>query len=185
MDSVAYGVISGLNRVVSSDSDVKLIQTNAAINPGNSGGALVNTKGELVGITSSKIVSEEFEGMGFAIPSNTVSKICKNIIDKQNDPEPYIGITVSEKYTASVLKYYGYPSGAVVLSVAEGSPADNAGIAKGDIVTEFAGKTVSEYSQLEEFVNSCEPGKKVNVKIYRSGRYYTTDITIGSNNAVS
>lgn len=185
MDSVAYGVISGLNRVVSSDSDVKLIQTNAAINPGNSGGALVNTKGELVGITSSKIVSEEFEGMGFAIPSNTVSKICKNIIDKQNDPEPYIGITVSEKYTASVLKYYGYPSGAVVLSVAEGSPADNAGIAKGDIVTEFAGKTVSEYSQLEEFVNSCEPGKKVNVKIYRSGRYYTTDITVGSNNAVS
>ena len=68
--------------------------------------------------------------------------------------------------------------------MAEGSPADNAGIAKGDIVTEFAGKTVSEYSQLEEFVNSCEPGKKVNVKIYRSGRYYTTDITVGSNNAV-
>ena len=88
MDSVTYGVISGLNRVVSSDSDVKLIQTDAAINPGNSGGALVNTKGQLVGINSSKIVSEEFEGMGFAIPSNTVAEICKNIIEKQNDPEP-------------------------------------------------------------------------------------------------
>ncbi len=184
MDSVAYGVISGLNRVVSTDSDVKLIQTNAAINPGNSGGALVNTKGELVGITSSKIVSEEFEGMGFAIPANTVSTICKNIIDKQNDPEPYIGITVSEKYTASVLKYYGYPSGAVVLSVAEGSPADNSGIAKGDIITEFNGKEIDEYTKLEEYINECQPGKKVSAKIYRSGRYYTTDITVGSNNAV-
>ncbi len=184
MDSVAYGVISGLNRVVSTDSDVKLIQTNAAINPGNSGGALVNTKGELVGITSSKIVSEEFEGMGFAIPANTVSTICKNIIDKQNDPEPYIGITVSEKYTASVLKYYGYPAGAVVLSVAEGSPADNSGIAKGDIITEFNGKEIDEYTKLEEYINECQPGKKVSAKIYRSGRYYTTDITVGSNNAV-
>lgn len=184
MDSVAYGVISGLNRVVSTDSDVKLIQTNAAINPGNSGGALVNTKGELVGITSSKIVSEEFEGMGFAIPANTVSTICKNIIDKQNDPEPYIGITVSEKYTASVLKYYGYPAGAVVLSVAEGSPADNSGIAKGDIITEFNGKEIDEYTKLEEYINECQPGKKVSTKIYRSGRYYTTDITVGSNNAV-
>lgn len=183
MDSVAYGVISGLNRVVSTDSDVKLIQTNAAINPGNSGGALVNTKGELVGITSSKIVSEEFEGMGFAIPANTVSTICKNIIDKQNDPEPYIGITVSEKYTASVLKYYGYPAGAVVLSVAEGSPADNSGIAKGDIITEFNGKEIDEYTKLEEYINECQPGKKVSAKIYRSGRYYTTDITVGSNNA--
>lgn len=184
MNSVAYGVISGLNRVVSTDSDVKLIQTNAAINPGNSGGALVNTKGELVGITSSKIVSEEFEGMGFAIPANTVSTICKNIIDKQNDPEPYIGITVSEKYTASVLKYYGYPAGAVVLSVAEGSPADNSGIAKGDIITEFNGKEIDEYTKLEEYINECQPGKKVSAKIYRSGRYYTTDITVGSNNAV-
>ena len=184
MDSVAYGVISGLNRVVSTDSDVKLIQTNAAINPGNSGGALVNTKGELVGITSSKIVSEEFEGMGFAIPANTVSTICKNIIDKQNDPEPYIGITVSEKYTASVLKYYGYPAGAVVLSVAEGSPADNSGIAKGDIITEFNGKEIDEYTKLEEYINECQPGKKVSAKIYRSGRYYTTDITVGSNNAL-
>ena len=80
MDSVTYGVISGLDRVVSSNSDVSLIQTDAAINPGNSGGALVNTEGKLVGINSSKIVAEEFEGMGFAIPSNTVKQICDKII---------------------------------------------------------------------------------------------------------
>lgn len=185
MDSVTYGVISGLNRVVSSDSDVKLIQTDAAINPGNSGGALVNTKGQLVGINSSKIVSEEFEGMGFAIPSNTVAEICKNIIEKQNDPEPYLGISVSEKYNSSVLKYYGYPSGAVVSSVADGSPADNAGLAKGDIITEFGGTEITEYSMLESLLQKCKPGDQISVKIYRSGRYYSTTVTIGSNNAVS
>ena len=184
MDSVTYGVISGLTRVVSSDSGVKLIQTDAAINPGNSGGALVNTKGQLVGINSSKIVSEEFEGMGFAIPSNTVAEICKSIIEKQNDPEPYIGVTISEKYTASVLKYYGYPSGAVISSVADGSPADSAGLAKGDIITEFDGAEITEYSMFDSLLQKCKPDDKVNIKIYRNGRYYTTTVTVGSNNAV-
>ena len=185
MDSVTYGVISGLDRVVSSDSEVKLIQTDAAINPGNSGGALVNVKGQLVGINSSKIVSEEFEGMGFAIPSNTVDEICKKIIEKQNDPEPYIGVTISEKYTASVLQYYGYPTGAVISSVADGSPAENAGLQKGDIITEFAGKTISDYTVLSGALEDCKPNDNVSVKIYRSGRYYTTTVTVGSNNAVS
>lgn len=184
MDSVTYGVISGLNRVVSTDSDVKLIQTDAAINPGNSGGALVNTKGELVGINSSKIVSEQFEGMGFAIPSNTVKEICDGIIDRENSPEPYVGITISERYTAQVLSYYGYPNGAVVLSVADGSPADNAGIAKGDIITEFGGTKISEYPILENEIINSKPGTKVAVKLYRSGRYYDTEITVGSNNAM-
>lgn len=184
MDSVTYGVISGLNRVVSSDSGVELIQTDAAINPGNSGGALVNTEGKLVGINSSKIVSEEFEGMGFAIPSNTVKEICEDIISRENSPEPYIGISISERYTAEVLEYYGYPNGAVVLSVAEGSPADNAGIQRGDIITEYDGKEISEYTVLEDYIMNSTPNEKVTVKIYRSGRYYTTDITVGSNNAV-
>lgn len=185
MDSVTYGVISGLNRVVSSDSDVELIQTDAAINPGNSGGALVNVKGQLVGINSSKIVSEEFEGMGFAIPSNTVLEIVKNIISKENDPEPYLGITISEKYTADVLQYYGYPSGAVVLSVADGSPAEEAGLAKGDIITEFNGTAIKEYTVLEDLMKDCTPGEQVSVKIYRSGRYYSASMTVGSNNSVS
>lgn len=184
MDSVTYGVISGLNRVVSADSGVELIQTDAAINPGNSGGALVNTKGQLVGINSSKIVSEQFEGMGFAIPSNTVMEICKNIIEKENSPEPFIGISISERYTSAVLKYYGYPSGAVVLSVAEGSPAETSGIRRGDIITEFDGKEITEYQVLEQLMESCVPDQSVSVKIYRSGRYYTTTIKVGANNQV-
>jgi len=184
MDSVTYGVISGLERVVSSDSGIELIQTDAAINPGNSGGALVNTKGELVGINSSKIVSEEFEGMGFAIPSNTVVQICNNIIAKENSPEPYIGISISEKYTANVLRYYGFPAGAVVLSVADGSPASDAGIEKGDIITKFNGVEITEYPVLEKVIGELQPNDKVSVTIYRNGRYYTTKITIGSNNQI-
>ena len=184
MDSVTYGVISGLDRVVSSDLGVKLIQTDAAINPGNSGGALVNTNGKLVGINSAKIVSEEFEGMGFAIPSNTVKEICKNIIERENSPEPYIGISISERYTAQVLKYYGYPTGAVILSVADGSPADNAGLQKGDIITEYKGKEITEYTVLEDLIMNSTPDEKVDVKIYRNGRYYSTEIKVGSNNAV-
>lgn len=185
MDSVTYGVISGLNRVVSSNSGIELIQTDAAINPGNSGGALVNTKGQLVGINSSKIVSEEFEGMGFAIPSNTVVEICDNIISKENSPEPYVGISVSERYTASVLKYYGYPAGAVVLSVSDGSPADKAGIEKGDIITEYGDTKITEYTMLEDAVKNSSPGDSVTVKLYRSGKYYTAKITVSSNNAAN
>ena len=184
MDSVTYGVISGLNRVVSSDSSVSLIQTDAAINPGNSGGALVNVKGELVGINSSKIVSEEFEGMGFAVPSNTMVEICDKIIENENSPEPYIGITISEKYTSSVLSFYGYPSGAVVLSVFEASPAYEAGIRRGDIITAFNGKSVNDYSKFEELFTQTKPNDKVNVEIYRNGRTYSTTVVIGANNSI-
>ena len=184
MDSVTYGVVSGLNRVVSADSGVELIQTDAAINPGNSGGALVNTNGQLVGINSSKIVSEEFEGMGFAIPANTVVEICNKIISKENSPEPYIGITISERYTAEVLEFYGYPNGAVVLSVAQGSPAEESGIRKGDIITEYNGNKITEYSVLENLMSDSKPDEKITVKFYRSGRYYSTTVTVGSNNQV-
>lgn len=180
--SVTYGVISGLDRVVSGDEDVKLIQTDAAINPGNSGGALLDTNGKLIGINSSKIVSTEYEGMGFAIPVSTVIEKCDKIISKQNEPEPYIGISLSMKYTEEVLSYYGFPNGAVVLSVDEGGPAEAAGIRRGDIITEFDGEEVESAALLEEMIAECEPGKSVKVKIYRSGRYYSTSIEVISNN---
>lgn len=183
MGSVTYGIISGLNRTVSSSLGVELIQTDAAINPGNSGGALLNTKGELIGINSSKIVSEEYEGMGFAIPVNTVIEKCDRIIARENEPEPYIGITISEKYTPEVLRYYGFPVGAVVLSVDKGSPAYSAGIRKGDIVTEFGGTEISNYTMFEELLFECEPEQTVSITIYRSGRSYPVNIKIGSNNA--
>lgn len=183
MGSVTYGIISGLNRQVSSDSDIGLIQTDAAINPGNSGGALLNASGQLIGINSSKIVSEEFEGMGFAIPSNTAKKVCDKIISNKDKAEPYIGVSINEKYTPSVLERYGYPAGAVVYSVASGSPADQAGIRRNDIITEFNGKEVTKYSDLPKFVQQCEPGDKVKVTVYRSGKTVNLTLTVGSNTA--
>lgn len=181
MDSVTYGIISGLDRVVSTDSSLKLIQTDAAINPGNSGGALLDSQGRLIGINSSKIVAEEFEGMGFAIPVGTVVEKCNKIIARENEPTPYIGISVSEKYTSQVLAYYGYPSGAVVLSVADDSPAHKAGISRGDIITKFNGTEIEEYTQLDDIINDLDPGSKVEVEIYRSGKYYKTNIEVISN----
>ncbi len=181
MGSVTYGIVSGLNRVVSTDSDVKLIQTDAAINPGNSGGALLSVEGKLIGINSSKIVSTEYEGMGFSIPVNTVIEKCNNIIDRQNSPEPYVGITFSKRYTEEVLAYYGFPSGAVVQSVDNGSPAESAGIKRGDIITEFNEKKITSISALEEMIRESKLGSKIEVKFYRSGKYYNTKLQIASN----
>lgn len=183
MGSVTYGIISGLDRVVSANSGLELIQTDAAINPGNSGGALLNSKGQLIGINSSKIVAEEFEGMGFAIPIDTVVQKCDKIIARKDEPSPYIGISISERYTAEGLSFYGYPAGAVVSGVAEGSPAAQAGIARGDIITEFNGTAISEYTVFDDVLHDLEPNQKVSMKIYRAGRNYKTTITIGSDGA--
>lgn len=181
MGSVTYGIISGLDRVVSTSKSVSLIQTDAAINPGNSGGALLDESGKLIGINSSKIVAEEFEGMGFAIPSNTVKERCEKILSRKDSDEAYIGITVSEKYTSEVLNYYGYPSGAVVLSVDKNSPASKSGIKRGDIITKFNGTEISEYNILGELISDLEPGEKVEVEFYRDGRIVTVSLTAGSN----
>ena len=180
MGSVTYGIISGLDRTVSTSAGLKLIQTDAAINPGNSGGALLNAEGKLIGINSSKIASVEFEGMGFAIPVNTVKEKCDKIISRKGDSAAYFGVSVSSTYTSEVLAFYGYPSGAVVSSVADGSPAAHAGIERGDIITEFNGVQISEYTVLGDTLYDCEANETVKVKIYRSGQYYTTEVTLTS-----
>lgn len=180
MGSVTSGIISGLDRIVSTNSSLELIQTDAAINPGNSGGALLNAQGKLIGINSSKIASVEYEGMGFAIPVNTVKEKCDKIISRNDDGQAYLGVSISSTYTSQVLAFYGYPSGAVVSSVAEGSPAANAGIERGDIITEFNGVKISEYTVLNDALYDCEAGDTVAVTIYRGGRYYTVDIKLAS-----
>ncbi|MBR3969269.1 MAG: trypsin-like peptidase domain-containing protein [Clostridia bacterium] len=180
MGSVTYGIISGLDRTVSTNSQLKLIQTDAAINPGNSGGALLDSSGKLVGINSSKIASVEFEGMGFAIPVNTVKEKCDKIISHDGSSQVYFGVSVSSTYTSDVLEFYGFPVGAVVSSVADGSPAANAGIERGDIITEFNGTQITEYTVLGDALYDCEPDQTVKVTIYRSGRLYDVDVKLTS-----
>lgn len=181
MGSVTYGIISGLDRVVSTDDNIKLIQTDAAINPGNSGGALLDAQGKLIGINSSKIAAVDFEGMGFAIPVNTAIEKCDKIITRQGESKAYLGANISISYTADVLEYYGLPSGAVVVSVAEDSPAEKAGLKRGDIITEFNGVEITEYHDLNDALYDCEPDETVEVTIYRDERYYTVDIKLASN----
>ncbi|MBQ5798776.1 MAG: trypsin-like peptidase domain-containing protein [Clostridia bacterium] len=184
MGSVSYGIISGLNRQVneSTKESISLIQTDAAINPGNSGGALLDIEGKLIGVNSSKISATEYEGMGFAIPINTVKEICNKIIENKDKPQPYVGISLSETYDEQTLNRLGFPSGAVVSSVATDSPAYAAGIRRGDIITEFASQKISNYNDLYDAISNCTPGEKVSVKLYRSGKYYKTDIKVLSNN---
>ena len=183
LNSVSYGIISGLNRSITVDSigEMQLIQTDAAINPGNSGGALLNSKGQLIGINSSKLVDESFEGMGFAIPSNTTVTVVNRIINNKDKAEPYIGIEVYN-YSSDYLAEYDLPAGAAVKNVVTGAPAYNAGIRAGDIITSFDGVEITEYDVFMDTLNKCTPGERVSARIYRNGRYYNATITIGSNN---
>lgn len=185
MNSVTSGIISGLNRSVATESGatMTLIQTDAAINPGNSGGGLFDSNGKLIGITNSKLVSTQIEGIGFAIPVDSVKEICDKIIAKKDEAAPYVGIEISQRYTADTLKQLGYPEGAVVNSVASGSPAENSGIRRGDIITEFNGVTITNYTQLSDVIKDCKVGSTVTVKLYRSGKYYSASLKVEANNA--
>lgn len=187
MGTVTYGIISGVKRTAgtsaSNETSLSLIQTDAIIGFNFTGGALVNIKGELIGIPSSKIVAENVNGMGFAIPSDKVKEVCDKVIDKGESPDPYIGVTFSDSWTSQRLEEYGYPAGAVVGNIVEGGPAEIAGIKNGDIITEFGANKVSDYEALKKLISECKPGDTVSVRFYRSGRYYNTAVTVGSNNA--
>jgi serine protease Do len=143
---------------------------------------LLNSKGQLIGINSSKLVDESFEGMGFAIPVNTVIKVVKEIIENKDNPSPYIGIEIYT-YGSEYLEKYGFPHGAVIKNVVDGAPAYQAGLQVGDIITEFNSVVIDEYTDFYDAFEQCKPGSKVVVKIYRYGRYYTATVKIGSNNS--
>ncbi len=184
MSSVSSGIISGLNRTIQLEgtAQMKLFQTDAAINPGNSGGALVNQSGELIGINSSKISSEEYEGMGFAIPSNTVKKQVSNIINNKDKKYAYLGVKISTEYSAEQLTSMGYPAGAVVESVDENSPASEAGIQQYDIITSFDGVTITDYSSYNAERLKHKSGDKVVIKVYRNGNTLSGTVTLGESN---
>lgn len=187
MGSVSTGIVSGLNRTLSTENGIEmnLIQTDAAINPGNSGGALVNSKGQLIGINNSKISGDGFEGMGFAIPSNTVIEIVERLINQENQPTAYLGVTIDTNYTASALQSMGYPAGVVVFSVTEGSPAYNAGIQQYDIITAINGTPITTYAQLNSEKNKYSPGDTISVTIYRNGQTADAQVTLGTSQSVT
>ena len=181
MSSVSSGIISGLNRTLQLEgtAKMKLLQTDAAINPGNSGGALVDCYGKLIGINSSKISSEAYEGMGFAIPSNTVKKVVSNIINNKDKVYAYVGIKVSTDYTAQDLISMGYPAGAVVEEVTADSPADRIGIRSADIIVNFDGVAINDYEDYNTERLKHKPGETINITVYRNGKNYDAQLTLG------
>ena len=185
MSSVSYGVISGLNRTISVEGlgEMSLIQTDAAINPGNSGGALVNTAGKVIAMNSSKLVDESFEGMGFAIPINTVLQIVNDILNNKDNPQPYLGIEYYTNISEDWLEENNLPAGIIIKSVVSGGPAENAGLRAGDIIVKFNEAPISSVEDFTAEFAKCKPDQRVSLSVYRNGKYYSGSVIIGSNNA--
>lgn len=193
--SVSSGWVSALNREVSIDNiTLSLIQTDAAINPGNSGGALLNMKGELIGINESKYSDTSVEGMGYAIPVSTATPILSELMSKETrykvgeENASYIGITCKD-ISSDFASMYGVPTGVYVDSVEENGPAAQAGIQKGDIITKFDGTKLSSYTDLVGALDYYAAGELVEVTFVRAdnGEYkeQTVLLTLGSANESS
>jgi len=178
--SITCGVISALNRKVDDEdgNSYNTIQTDAAINAGNSGGALINSKGELIGINSLKLSGDGIEGIGFAMPINSSMTIINQLIEFGIVKRPYIGITGSA-LTEALSKRYNLPVGVYVESVMDDGPASQAGIEVGDIITEVEGKAVTSVEEINEIKNTYEIGDTISLKIYRNNEYKTIKLTLG------
>ncbi|GAD17018.1 trypsin-like peptidase domain-containing protein [Lentilactobacillus otakiensis] len=194
--SVTQGIISAKKREVPQTSEsgaqignATVIQTDAAINPGNSGGPLINFAGQVVGINSMKLASDQqgtsVEGMGFAIPSNEVVMIINQLIKNGQVIRPALGIgytdlsNISEQQQRSILKLpKSVTQGAVVLNVNSNSPAKRAGLAKYDVITELDGTKITQQSQLRDILYKHKIGDKISVTYYHKGDKKTGSITL-------
>ena len=193
--SVTTGVISALNRSVSetdqttgetTESSVKLIQTDAAINPGNSGGALVNASGEVIGINSSKLVGDSVEGVGYAIPISDVSDLIENLMNQETKTKVaeadqgaigIKGMSVSTEYSQQL----NMPEGVYVSEVTKGGGAEKAGMTRGCIITGNNGTTVSSMDDLQEQLQYYAKGDEVELTIQvpqSNGEYQEQSVTV-------
>lgn len=194
--SVTTGIISALGRNVTVSDDNggeitnKLIQTDAAINPGNSGGALLNMNGELIGINSVKVSSSSVEGMGYAIPISDVQSIIEELMLKETrdvvaeENRGYLGINPID-VTNDIYETYGMPVGIYINNVYDNSPAANAGLVKGNIITKFDGQTVKSKNELTSLMTYYKAGETVDViAMVQSSEGYvekTFQVTLGNN----
>lgn len=182
--TVTAGIVSAKARNLSilgeGTSVESFIQTDAAVNPGNSGGALVNTKGELVGINAA-IASHtgSYEGYSFAIPSNIVRKVVDDLLLYGTTQRGYLGVQIAE-LTQELAEKEGLENieGVYVADVTEGGAAKLAGIKAGDVITSVAGKKVNSTTQLRESVGQYRPGDKVDVEVNRHGSHHHYELTL-------
>jgi serine protease Do len=171
--TVTAGIISSLNRNVQFENGIlELVQTDAAINPGNSGGPLINTKGEVVAINTAKIPYGQ--GIGFAVPINTVKSILTDLVENGHVSRPWLGISTI-KLNARIASFYRLPivHGALIVNVEPYSPADNAGLRRGDIIEEIDGNKIEDPSQISSYIRKKKTvNDRVTVIVNRYGRVY-------------
>ena len=170
-NSVTGGIVSAVNREVTDNDGKKyvLLQTDAAINSGNSGGALVNSKGEVVGINTLKLSGTGIEGMGFAIPINDTIDVYEQLIQYSKVKRPYIGIEGLDLDEVTSKKY-NLPLGVYIRSVEDFSAGQKAGLKAGDVIIEADGKEVKTMDDLNAIKNAHKIGDEMKLKISRDGK---------------
>ena len=190
--SVTQGIVSATNRSVATDVDgdgqedwvVTAIQTDAAINPGNSGGALINSAGQVIGINSMKISKSSVEGMGFAIPSNEVVSIIKQLEENGKITRPALGISMVNLSSVNtrVVQQLNLPSGVtggvVIAEVDSKGSAKAAGLQPYDVIVEMDGQKIQGIQNLRKVLYSHKVGDKMEVTYYRNGQKQTTTISL-------
>ena len=186
--SVTSGWVSALNRSIATDegTNTELIQTDAAINPGNSGGALLNMKGEVIGINSAKYADNAVEGMGYAIPISKAQPILEELMnrktrDKVSDESQigYLGVKFAD-LSREAIQMYNMPSGAFVMDVYPGEAADNAGIQKSDIIIKLDGQKVSSKADINDKLQYYSAGEEIEIEVARlnNGEYEESTVTV-------
>ena len=174
--SVTVGYISAKDREVTVDGNTMiLLQTDAAINGGNSGGPLFNTRGEVIGINSVKYADTNVEGMCFAIPISRATPILNELMNRETlteEEKGFLGVS-ARTVTDDISSLYGWPTGAYIVSVQEGSPAETAGIYVQDIVTSVNGVQITSAEQLVSAISSYRYGTTIEIKVQRlnNGKY--------------
>lgn len=178
-NSVTAGIISALNREMTVDNRVyKVIQADCAINSGNSGGALVNSKGQVIGITTLKLAGSGIEGVSFAIPINDTISIYKELIEKGKIARPFLGISGLAIDEATAIRN-GLTKGIYVDSVVKSSGAEQAGLTSGDVIVKFDGKQVATMDELNEIKNTKNIGDTVEIEFYRKNEYKKVNVILG------
>jgi serine protease Do len=181
--TVTMGIVSATGRGNLGIEDYEdFIQTDAAINPGNSGGALINTRGELIGINTAILSNgaQGNQGIGFAVPINMARQVMEQILKTGKVTRGWLGIGI-QPVTAAIAKAFGLnePRGALVGDVTPDSPAARSGIAKGDIILEFNGQPIAESRHLQLKVAQTAPGTTVRLKLFRDGQPREVSVTLG------
>ena len=178
--TVTSGIISARNRSIGLSRYEDFIQTDASINQGNSGGPLFNMDGDVIGINTAILGPSGNIGIGFSIPSNNAKRVINQLIEFGETKRGWLGVRIQyvTNEIAEVEKL-DEPRGALVASVADGSPSEDAGIKPGDIILEFDGSLINEMSELPKIVAATDVGKKVKVKIWRNQREINKQIILG------